>query len=421
MGIRRKLDSLMGRGFNTSKFKGAVSLAISRLAVLKNQRQARVKVARSDVVEFLNLGTHERALLRVEQVIKEQNMLDVYVLLEGYCHLLIERVSLIQQEKEYPDELVEAASSLIYAASRCGDFPELQEIRKIFCSHYGKDFVARAVELRNNCGVNPKIIQKLSTKMSTSESKMKVLQDIATDNNIVLPSETTAPQPANLSPHQEDEDSRKGNQQNKMKGGGDDVEEEADFKDSPKFRVKYRDVAHAAQAAFESAAYAAAAARAAVKLSRSESTDPDDPDPPKHQPREITQATFYPSQDENGSLQDEPEFEKIHPIEEMGSSLSGTNADIAADTIKEMETSSEEDDIDSKPVERHVVFDQSDDENDGGMDPGSGNNSTVRYYPLRTGAGFKTEPEFDAKTESSEPLNINRRPISVRTKWKQGM
>lgn len=99
MGIRRKLDSLMGKGFNTSKFKGNVNFAISRLAVLKNQRQARGNVARSDVVELLNLGYHERALLRVEQVIKEQNMLDVYVLLEGYCHLLIERVSLIEQEK----------------------------------------------------------------------------------------------------------------------------------------------------------------------------------------------------------------------------------------------------------------------------------------------------------------------------------
>lgn len=434
MGIRRKLDSLlMRKGFNTSKFKGAVNLAISRLAVLKNQRQARGNVARSDVVEFLNLGHHERALLRVEQVIKEQNMLDVYVLLEGYCHLLIERVSLIEQEKECPDELVEAASSLIYAASRCGDFPELQEIRKIFSSHYGKDFVARAVELRNKCGVNPKIIQKFSTKMPTLESKMKVLQNIAADNNIVMPNETTAPPIVlNLSPHhQEDEDSRKGNRQNNSKGH-DDVEEAVNFTESPKLRVKYRDVAHAAQAAFESAAYAAAAARAAVELSRSESTDPDDPDPPNHQPRKLSSATFHPTRDEK----DELNFEKLHPIQghdwvpetenKTGykRSLSGTTADLEAENIKEMETSSEEGNIDSKPLAREVVFDQSDDENDE-IIQGSGNNiSTVMYYPLPTGAGFKTEPNSSAsvtRTESSEPLNINRRPISMRTKWRQGM
>lgn len=57
-----------------------------------------------------------------------------------------------------PEELKEAISSLIYAASRCGEFPELQELRVIFTLRFGKEFAARAVELINNCGVNPKVI-----------------------------------------------------------------------------------------------------------------------------------------------------------------------------------------------------------------------------------------------------------------------
>lgn len=60
--------------------------------------------------------------------------------------------------RECADELKEALSSLIYAASRCGELPELQEIRRILTSVFGKEFAARAVELRNNCGVNPKVI-----------------------------------------------------------------------------------------------------------------------------------------------------------------------------------------------------------------------------------------------------------------------
>lgn len=56
-----------------------------------------------------------------------------------------------------PEELKEAISSLIFAASRCGEFPELQKIREIFTLKYGKEFAARAVELRNNCGVSPKV------------------------------------------------------------------------------------------------------------------------------------------------------------------------------------------------------------------------------------------------------------------------
>lgn len=58
--------------------------------------------------------------------------------------------------RECPDELKEAVSSLIFATSRCGGFPELQQIREMFVSRFGKEFAARAAELQNNCGVNLK-------------------------------------------------------------------------------------------------------------------------------------------------------------------------------------------------------------------------------------------------------------------------
>ena len=59
--------------------------------------------------------------------------------------------------RECPDELKEGISSLIFATSRCGEVPELQKIRQILTSRFGKDFADCAIELRNNCGVNPKV------------------------------------------------------------------------------------------------------------------------------------------------------------------------------------------------------------------------------------------------------------------------
>jgi vacuolar protein sorting-associated protein IST1 len=32
-------------------------------------------------------------------LIKDQNMLDVYVMMEGYCNLMVERLQLIEQER----------------------------------------------------------------------------------------------------------------------------------------------------------------------------------------------------------------------------------------------------------------------------------------------------------------------------------
>ena len=59
--------------------------------------------------------------------------------------------------RKCPDELKEAISSLIFAASKCGELPEMQKISRLFQSRFGKEFAARAVELRTNCGVNPKV------------------------------------------------------------------------------------------------------------------------------------------------------------------------------------------------------------------------------------------------------------------------
>ncbi|OMP09446.1 hypothetical protein COLO4_05464 [Corchorus olitorius] len=182
----RKLDALLGRNFKTSKFKTLVKLAISRIAIFKNQHQVRFSHARSDVIELLNLGHHDRALLRVEHVIKEQNMVDAFAIMESYCHLLLERVMLIQKNKECPEELKEATACLMFASSRCGEFPELVHIRGVVQSTFGKEFVVRAIELRNNCSVHPKIIQKLSTRPPRMENKLKVLKEIASEKGITL-------------------------------------------------------------------------------------------------------------------------------------------------------------------------------------------------------------------------------------------
>ncbi|XP_038697757.1 uncharacterized protein LOC119995353 isoform X2 [Tripterygium wilfordii] len=187
------MDALLGRDSRASKFKSLAKLTISRIAVLRNQHRARFSYARSDVVELLRLGRQQSALLRVEHVIKEQNTLDVFVLIEKYCQLLLETVDLLHKNKEFPVELKETMSNLIFASSRCGEFPELQEIRSIFSAKISKGFAARAIELRNPCGVNPKMIQKLSSRQPSLETRWKVLMKIASENGLTLHLEDDSP------------------------------------------------------------------------------------------------------------------------------------------------------------------------------------------------------------------------------------
>lgn len=327
----KKLDALLGRNFRASKFKTLTKLAISRISILTNQRRARYSYARSDVVELLKLGHHDRALLRVEHVIKEQNMLDVFGMIEIYCHVLIGSVDLIRKNKECPDELKGTVSSLIFASSRCGEFPELMHIREILSSRFGSDFAARAVESRSNNGVNHKMMQKLSTGKLSLDNKLKMLEAIASEIGVTLKLEDDHPAIV------------------EEKLNADEEKEELEPKESPKFndfilrdvrilpgetildedfsesvnmrRKKYRDIAAAAQEAFESAACAAMAAKAAVELSRTESDDHTSDDendsdgsssiPEIENHGDAAAASKQKNHDHNNKVQDE----KIHPID----------------------------------------------------------------------------------------------------------
>uniref|UniRef100_A0A803QKA6 Regulator of Vps4 activity in the MVB pathway protein n=1 Tax=Cannabis sativa TaxID=3483 RepID=A0A803QKA6_CANSA len=257
----RKLDALLGRNFKVSKFKTITKLAISRISILSNQHQARLSHACSDVKELLQLNHQDRALLRIERVTMEKNMLDALSMIELYCHLLLDRIKLIGKKRgePCPEELKEAVSSLIYAASRCGEFPELHKIRAALTSKYGRDFAARAVELRNNCEVSPKMVQKFSTRKPSYETRLKVLKEIASECGITL--------------DLEEDDSVNDHKRLQDTVLSEETKQAEHFSESMKTRRKYRDVADAAQEAFQSAAYAANAARAAVELSMSLSID----------------------------------------------------------------------------------------------------------------------------------------------------
>ncbi|KAG8382923.1 hypothetical protein BUALT_Bualt05G0130300 [Buddleja alternifolia] len=326
----KKLDALLGRRFKTSKFKATANMAVSRLAVLRNQRQARCSVARSDVVEFLNNSNRDRALLR--------------------------------------------------------------------------------------------IIQKLSTRMPSLENKMKVLKDIASENNIDLPIEVeetvscTVLDSGLLAP------SGVSNPGESKMIRIEYLEKDEQLSDPVNVGRKYRDAADAAQAAFESATYAAVAARAAVQLSRS------DPPSPDFRPPKLT-ALIEPMK---GKLQpnEEDPFEKIHPVQNYDSKTK--NRDLRIENVKEGGMSCDEvgpirlrdvvfHEIDGGEERSGITYNE-DSDVDQKNDVVEGISRGDKHFPLRCEVGYKTESSsgnFDAekRTQTRECLKINRRPVSVRTRW----
>lgn len=59
--------------------------------------------------------------------------------------------------RECPSDLREAIASIIFAAPRCSDVPDLLQIKNLFTTKYGKEFVLAAAELRPESGVNREV------------------------------------------------------------------------------------------------------------------------------------------------------------------------------------------------------------------------------------------------------------------------
>ncbi|CAN6303809.1 unnamed protein product [Urochloa humidicola] len=269
----RRLDVLLGRTTKqTARLRSLLGLAVTRLGVVRGHRQVRCAQARGDVEQLLRLGHADHALARAEHAVREQNAVDALAELEAYCGLILDRAALIDAHRECPEELREAAAGLVYAAARCGDLPELQEVRAILAAKFGREFVNAASELRSGCRVNAKIVQKLSTKQPSLESRQMVLQEIAAEKRFAV--RVYEPPPR--------EDSGRSNH-NRRKAKQDEEQRirtppvgDLDHVVSADSAQRYKDVEAAAQAAFESAASAAAAAKAAMELSRGESRGPGD-------------------------------------------------------------------------------------------------------------------------------------------------
>ncbi|PKU67029.1 IST1-like protein [Dendrobium catenatum] len=268
---------ILSRRFNSSKCKTEANLVSARIKLLRNKRETQLRQMRRDIAMLLHSGQEDTARIRVEHVIREQKVMAANEVINLFCELIVVRLPIIQKQRDCPADLKEAISSVIYAAPRCSDIPELSRIRDIFEKKYGKDFVSAATDLRPESGVNRMLIEKLSIKKPAGDVKLKVLKEIAkeyqiewdakeTELELLKPPEellegprtfvsaSSFPIKSNLPP-----------QNVQLK--------EPTLSDSEGSSMHFKDTASAAQAAAESAKAAAFAAQAAAFLAQQSSNE----------------------------------------------------------------------------------------------------------------------------------------------------
>jgi hypothetical protein len=73
---------------------------------------------RKEIADLLRTNKQENARIRVEAIIRENLLLQAYDILELFLELLAVRVQIVERAKDVPPDMIEALSSLVYAAQR---------------------------------------------------------------------------------------------------------------------------------------------------------------------------------------------------------------------------------------------------------------------------------------------------------------
>ena len=115
---------------------------------------------RREIGELLKKGKNEYAWIRVEAVIREKNLIAAYEILELYLELIAVRIELLDKHRNCPrylhshdptfnsisplrsvsvSDMVEAITTLMFAAPRVADLPELVEVRRWLNIKFGKE------------------------------------------------------------------------------------------------------------------------------------------------------------------------------------------------------------------------------------------------------------------------------------------
>mmetsp|Transcript_25102 Transcript_25102/g.36876 ORF Transcript_25102/g.36876 Transcript_25102/m.36876 type:complete len:223 (-) Transcript_25102:3-671(-) len=170
--------------FNETKLKQQLKMAAQRFQMMSNKKLALVKGQKIEIARLLaeKPAKEEKALIRAEHLIREENEVEAYDIIQLECEILVERAKLIQCNKKCPPDLESCVSTLIWASSRV-DVSELMQIRKQFRAKYGRKFENNAL-MNTNGVVNGKVFAKLSLETPSDYVMQTCLENISEERKV---------------------------------------------------------------------------------------------------------------------------------------------------------------------------------------------------------------------------------------------
>eukprot|EP00574_Skeletonema_japonicum_P005385 CAMPEP_0201724624 /NCGR_PEP_ID=MMETSP0593-20130828/8328_1 /ASSEMBLY_ACC=CAM_ASM_000672 /TAXON_ID=267983 /ORGANISM="Skeletonema japonicum, Strain CCMP2506" /LENGTH=330 /DNA_ID=CAMNT_0048215925 /DNA_START=314 /DNA_END=1306 /DNA_ORIENTATION=- len=171
-------------GYKANKLKPQLKMAVTRFTIASNKKSALMKQQIREIAKLLaeDPPKEEKARIKAEALIRDDDVVEAYEILQLNCDLLAERINLISHSKECPADLLSTVSTIIWA-SAIVDIPELIEVRKQFKYKFGAAFDERA--MRNVDGIlNDRVVSKLSVQPPVAYRVQTYLEKISDEHEV---------------------------------------------------------------------------------------------------------------------------------------------------------------------------------------------------------------------------------------------
>lgn len=163
--------------YDKNQLKVQLKTAMIRLKIHRNKRVETGKQLKVTVLHLMREGKDEVARIRVEQLLRDQEVGEACELVLLFCETLLIRVDLLDLTTTIPHELVECLHTLLWASVLLGEVSELGQVREQLGLKYGKE-VVQGICVEGTPYINPQVKHKLTVKQQPAGLVHKMLEDI---------------------------------------------------------------------------------------------------------------------------------------------------------------------------------------------------------------------------------------------------
>nr|XP_023929255.1 IST1-like protein [Quercus suber]POE89584.1 hypothetical protein CFP56_02303 [Quercus suber] len=156
-----------------------------RITTQKKRNDSIIRQSRADIAQLLRIGQLDQTFARVERLFKDQNLLAAYDQINDFCECIITNFPHLCEQRDVqslPIDVRQALANLIFAASRCGELPELNLLRHFFRARYGCEFETTNVELQPENIVTSQLKQNLCKLVISYDEMRQLISEIAKEH-----------------------------------------------------------------------------------------------------------------------------------------------------------------------------------------------------------------------------------------------